>query len=76
MSSSWLANIDASVKASLFTNHSGEKRRNFHDRRGAQIKVKSSRWRPELVQLQVMEPGRLLELLADTASGLLMKKAG
>ena len=71
MSSSWLANIDASMKTSLFTNHPREKRRNYYDRRGAQIKVKSSRLRPELVQLQVMKPGRLLELLADTPSNCL-----
>jgi hypothetical protein len=35
------------MKASPFTNHTGEKR-NFHDRRGAKIKGKSPRRKPLL----------------------------
>ena len=35
MSRSSLANIDASMKASLFTNHPSKKMRNYHDRREA-----------------------------------------
>jgi hypothetical protein len=71
MSRSWLVNIDVSAKTRLFTNHPSKKMRNYHDRRRVQIEVKWSRRKPELIQVQVLEPGRLLELLAATASELM-----